>query len=230
MMKQIGSYLLLCSLVFCLRPVQGFGQQNSDAARKESEQANKQRDGQHDFDWEIGTWKIHIKRLQHPLAGSTTWSELDGTVVVRKIWDGRANLAEIVADGPGGHLEFLSLRLYNPTSHQWSLNFASGNGGSLSVPMVGEFRDGRGEFFDQEEFSGRTILVRFTFSAISANSGRSEQAFSDDGGKTWEVNWINTYTRVKSDADRPIRISEQLMDQPSLRDAPGCSTPAMQRQ
>jgi hypothetical protein len=157
------------------------------------------RDGQHDFDWEIGTWKNHVKRLQHPLTGSSTWTELDGTVVTRKVWDGRANLAEIDVKGPSGHLEFLSLRLYNPQSHQWSLNFASSNAGTLSVPMVGEFKNGRGEFYDQEPFGDRTIWVRFTFSAITAGSGHSEQAFSADGGKTWEVNWINTYTKV-SDA------------------------------
>ena len=141
-----------------------------------------------------------MSRLQHPLTGSTTWTELDGTVVVRKVWDGRANLAEIKADGPSGHLEFLSLRLYNPQARQWSLNFASSNGGTLSVPMIGEFKNGRGEFYDQESFNGRTILVRFIFSDISATSGRDEQTFSDDGGKTWEVNWINTHTRVNDES------------------------------
>ena len=171
-------------------------QQNSNSS-KTSPQAGG--DGQHDFDWEIGNWKIHIKRLQHPLTGSTTWTELDGTVVSRKIWDGSANLAEIDADGQGGHLQFLSLRLYNSQSHQWSLNFASSNSGTLSVPMFGEFKNGRGEFYDQEPFNPRIIWVRFTFSALSTNSGQSEQAFSDDGGKSWEVNWVNTYTRVKNE-------------------------------
>jgi hypothetical protein len=155
------------------------------------------RDGQHDFDWQLGSWKIHMQRLQHPLTGSTKWTELDGTVVVRKVWDGRANLAEIVTNGPSGHLEFLSLRLYNPQFHQWSLNFASSNSGTLGVPMIGEFKNGRGEFYDQETFNGRMILVRFVFTADSADSTRDEQSFSEDGGKTWEVNWINTAARIK---------------------------------
>jgi hypothetical protein len=49
------------------------------------------RDGQHDFDFNFGVWKTHIKRLLHPLSGSTESIELDGTVTVRKVWDGRAN-------------------------------------------------------------------------------------------------------------------------------------------
>jgi hypothetical protein len=167
----------------------------------DSQNASTGRDGQHDFDWQLGTWKVHMSRLQHPLTGSTSWAELDGTVVVRKIWDGRANLAEIEADGPASHLEFLSLRLYNPQAHQWSLNFSSSKGGTLSVPMIGEFKNGRGEFYDQESFNGRTILVRFVFSTLSPNSTRDEQAFSDDGGKNWEVNWINIHTRVSDGSD-----------------------------
>jgi hypothetical protein len=154
-------------------------------------------DGSHDFDWQIGSWKVHMRRLVHPLTGSSTWTELDGTVTVKKVWDGRSNLAEIVANGSSGHLELLSLRLYNPNSRQWTLNFASSSRGTLSVPMYGEFKNGRGEFYDQEMFNGRAILVRFVFSDITENSGRDEQAFSEDGGKTWEVNWVNTHTRVK---------------------------------
>ncbi|HTD75507.1 MAG TPA: hypothetical protein VK652_18405 [Steroidobacteraceae bacterium] len=160
-------------------------------------QAAAPRDGQHDFDFEIGTWKTHLKRLVHPLSGSTTWVELDGTTVVRKIWDGRANLAELETDASSGHLSVLSLRLYDPQARQWSLNTANAKAGTLGVPTVGEFKDGRGEFFDQETFNGRTILVRNVWSEITADSCRFEQAFSDDGGKTWEVNWIAVDTRVK---------------------------------
>lgn len=155
------------------------------------------RDGQHDFDFEIGVWKTHLKRLVHPLSGSTTWVELNGTTVVRKVWNGRANLAELETDAASGHLEVLSLRLYDPQSRQWSLNTANVKSGTLSVPTIGEFKDGRGEFFDQESFNGRTILVRNVWSDITADSCRFEQSFSDDGGKTWEVNWIAVDTRVK---------------------------------
>lgn len=156
------------------------------------------RDGQHDFDFEIGTWKTHVARLVHPLSDSHTWAAYDGTTVVRKVWDGRANLVELEVDGQAGHLELLSLRLYNPDAHQWSLNVASSHGGSLGVPTIGEFKDGRGEFIDQETFNGRAILVRFVISDIKPDSCHFEQAFSDDGGKTWEVNWIATDIRVKT--------------------------------
>jgi hypothetical protein len=154
------------------------------------------RDGRHDFDFEIGRWKTHLKRLVHPLTGSTTWVECDGISTDRKVWDGKANLLELEAHCPTSHFEGLSLRLYNPQSHQWSLNFSSSNDGTLSQPTIGEFRDGRGEFFDQEPFNGRAILVRFVISEIGPNSCRFEQSFSDDGGKTWEVNWIATDTRI----------------------------------
>jgi len=160
------------------------------------------RDGQHDFDFEIGTWKTHLSRLQHPLSGSKTWVDYDGTTSVRKVWDGRANLVELDVAGPGGRIEALSLRLYNPESHQWSLNFANRSGGSMSQPTIGEFRNGRGEFFDQETFNGRAILVRFVISDIAPDSCHFEQAFSEDGGKTWETNWIATDTRVKESGAR----------------------------
>jgi hypothetical protein len=165
------------------------------AQKGDPQAASTERNGQHDFDFDIGTWKTHLERLVHPLTGSTTWVKYEGTTVVRKVWDGRANLAELEADGPGGHLEVLSLRLYNPQSRQWSLNTANSRGGSLSVPTVGEFKNGRGEFFDQEEINGKMILVRNVWSNITPTSCRFEQLFSDDGGKTWEVNWIAVDTR-----------------------------------
>jgi hypothetical protein len=196
-LKHLPAYLLVCSLVVVLQPLRGLAQQNSDASRTTVQQTPTQRDGQHDFDFEIGTWKTHISRLLRPLAGSTTWIEFEGTSVVRKVWNGRANLVELEVDGPTGHIEGLSLRLYNPQAHQWSLNFANSNSGTLSQPTIGEFKNGRGEFFDQESFNGRTILVRNVWSDITPDSCRFEQAFSDDGGKTWEVNWIATDTRMK---------------------------------
>ena len=153
-------------------------------------------DGQHDFDWDIGRWKVHLRRLLHPLTGSTTWVEYQGTSVVRPVWSGRANLLELQVAGPSGNIEALSLRLYNPESRQWSLNFSNSSVGTLGQPTVGEFRDGRGEFFDQETIAGRAVLVRFVISDITADSCHFEQAFSVDGGQTWEVNWIATDTRI----------------------------------
>jgi len=161
-----------------------------------------QKDGQHDFDFEIGTWKTHLRRLQRPLSGSTTWVEYDGTTVVSKVLDGRANLVELKVDGPAGRLEGLSLRLYNPQARQWSLNFANISSGTLSAPSIGEFKDGRGEFFNQDTYNGRAILVRFFIIKITQDQYRFEQSFSEDGGKTWELNWLATDTRVKEGRGR----------------------------
>jgi hypothetical protein len=153
--------------------------------------------GQHDFDFELGSWKTHLRRRVHPLSGSNVWVEYDGTTVVRKVWDGRANLVELVADGPAGHFEGLSLRLYDPAANQWSLNFASSKSGQLATPAIGGFKDGRGEFTSRETLDGKPIVVRFVISPVGRDSCRFEQSFSADGGKTWEANWIAVDTRIK---------------------------------
>ena len=159
------------------------------------------RDGQHDFDFEVGSWKIHLKRLEHPLAGSSTWIDFDGTSVTRKVWDGRADLEEFEVASPTGHVEGLTLRLYNPQTHQWSLYWANSKNGTMGgPPNVGEFKNGRGEFLCQDTFNGRMILIRYVWSDITPTSAHFEQSFSDDGGKTWEVNWITDQTRVKDES------------------------------
>ncbi len=172
-------------------------ERKSAAAETPGSNRGDSRDRQRDFDWDIGTWKMQISRLSHPLTGSKSWFEMDGTTVNSKVWNGRANLAEVEADGAGSHLELLALRLYNAESHQWRVYFATSKVGVLSVPCIGEFKDGRGEFYDQEDLNGRSILVRFRIWPISNNTAQSEQAFSVDGGKTWETNWINKYARLE---------------------------------
>jgi hypothetical protein len=152
-------------------------------------------DPQHDFDFDLGSWKTHSSRLMHPLSGAKDWKDMDGGTVVTPIWGGRANLAEYKAEGPAGSVELLALRWYNPTSHQWNLDFATPGAGTLGTPGVGEFRNGRGDFYDTESIKGRYVLVRFSIWGISADTAQSEQAFSTDGGQTWEVNWVNKYTR-----------------------------------
>lgn len=159
------------------------------------------RDGQHDFDWDIGTWKTHQKRLLRPLTGSSTWVEYNGTDVVRKLWDG-GNMGRIAAEGPAGHLELFTVRLYDPDSHQWNIYFSHSGSGALGQPVVGEFKNGRGEFYDQEPYKGRAILVRFSVSDITSDSCHFEQAFSADGGKTWETNFIVTETLVKDEPNQ----------------------------
>jgi hypothetical protein len=106
---------------------------------------------------------------------------MSGTVHVRKIWNGRAQLEEIEADGSTGHFEGLTLFLYNPRAHQWGQYFVNSTVGVLNQPAIGEFTNGRGELFDQESFDGRAILVRFVWSDITPDSHQVEQSFSDNG-------------------------------------------------
>jgi hypothetical protein len=154
--------------------------------------------GEHDFDFEIGVWKTHLSRRLHPLTGSQSWVDYDGTTIVRPVWNGAGNLVELVVDGPAGHFEGLSLRLYNPQTRQWGLNFANRSDGQMVAPTIGGFRDGRGEFYQQDTLNGRAIFVRFVITKKSEDAIHFEQAFSADGGKTWEVNWIADDIRTAS--------------------------------
>jgi hypothetical protein len=196
--KNLRNFVLLFGAIFVLQVNDGFAQTKPDASKTIGAQTTaERRDGQKDFDFEIGTWKTHLKRRLNPLTGANNWVEYDGTTVVRKVWNGRANLVELDVSGTAGRIEALSLRLYNPESRQWSLNFSNVRGGVMTAPTVGEFKDGRGEFYNQETLGGRAILVRFVISDITPDSCHFEQAFSDDGGKTWEINWIADDKRVK---------------------------------
>jgi len=175
----------------------------------------------HDFDFNLGVWQTHVARLLHPLSGSSTWAEYDGTSVVSQIWSGRADILELEVDGPAGHIEGAGLRLYNPQSRQWSLNWTSSSNGQLQPVMYGQFVGERGEFFDHEVIDGKNVLVRNTFSDIAPDFSRFEQAYSSDGGRTWEANWIMTFARA-SDRDAAARTGESPPHQP-VRPAPFAS-------
>ena len=191
----------LCALASLLPSATALAQTASAGPTPPAMQAATPRDGQHDFDFEIGTWKVHLKKLQHPLTGSTTWIEFDGSIAARAVWDGRANFDEFQADSPSGHIEGLTLRLYNPQSRQWNLYWANPKDGTFSgPPQVGEFKNGIGEFYCQDTYNGRMILIRYVWSAITPNSAHFEQSFSTDGGKTWEVNWITDQTRTGTES------------------------------
>jgi len=155
------------------------------------------RDGRHDFDFNFGVWKTHIKRILDPLSGSTHSIELNGTVTVRKVWDGRAQLEEIETEGPNGHWEGSTLFLYNPEAHQWSQTFVDSKIGVLTPGLIGSFKDGRGELFAQDTFNDRSILIRGVWSDIKPDSHHFEESYSDDGGKTWAPAFIADLTRAK---------------------------------
>jgi hypothetical protein len=159
--------------------------------------AADQADGAHDFDFAFGTWRTRLARLQRPLTGSKEWVEYAGTTVVRKVWDGRAQLVELDVSGPAGRIEGLSLRLYDPETRRWSLNFANARGGGVYPPTIGGFAGRKGTFTSVETLDGRAVQVRFVITEVTPDEYRYEQAFSADQGKTWEVNWIATDTRVR---------------------------------
>jgi hypothetical protein len=157
-----------------------------------------QRDGSHDFDFLIGDWKAHVRRLPDRLNKSDVWVEYDGISNHKKLLDSNANFEEfdVTSADKKLHIKAQTLRLYNPTSHQWSIYLVDLDKGTLGLPpVVGGFAGNRGEFFDQEEYKGRAILVRYVWLNISPKSARMEQSFSADGGKTWEVNWICELSR-----------------------------------
>jgi len=190
-MQRAGWIISLIAVLVIAAPT-SFGEDK----RKESPAVV--RDGQHDFDFVFGRWKVHNRRLLKPLTGSNEWVEFEGTWVAKPIWEGRGNMDEFVVDAPSGRIYGTTVRLYNQKTGEWSLYWANAANGEFSLPAtVGHFTHGRGEFFDREEYNGRPIMVRYIWSNITPNSARWEQAFSVDGGKTWETNWVTENTRVK---------------------------------
>jgi hypothetical protein len=157
-----------------------------------------QRDGSHDFDFLIGDWTAHVRRLPDRLNNSNVWVEYDGISNHHKLLDSNANFEqfEVTSTDKKLHIKAQTLRLYNPETRQWSIYLVNLDKGTIDLPpVVGGFTGNRGEFFDQEPYKGRAILVRYLWLNISPKSARMEQSFSPDGGKTWEVNWICELSR-----------------------------------
>ena len=148
--------------------------------------------GQAAFDWELGEWATRVRVLTNPLTGEApVWAEFEGTTLVRALLGGRANFAEPSVRSANGAIEGGSLRLYNPRTRQWNVNYAGLRDGRLTAPVYGGFdAAGRGVFTGQDMLDGRAILVRFVMTRPSEDEAHFEQAYSADGGATWEVNWI----------------------------------------
>ena len=154
-------------------------------------------DASHDFDFEWGHWSMRVRRLEHPLDGSKRWYEFPADSHTVGLLGGLANLEQVHGEMPQGPLDGLTLRLYSPATKQWALYWANRKTGRLEQPMLGGFKDGRGEFYDQEDLGGRAIYVRYVWSNTHGNQPHFEQAFSDDGGKTWEANWVTDQQRAE---------------------------------
>ena len=153
-------------------------------------------DGRNDFDFLIGTWKVYHRLLTQRLKGSTEWIEFEGETVDRKIMNGLGNMDENIIHMKDGPVHAISLRLFNPASKEWSIHWSTDRMGVLDIPMTGGFKDGLGEFYSQETHDGTHVYSRFIWSKITADSCQWEQALSEDGGKTWETNWIMEFQRV----------------------------------
>lgn len=174
--------------------------------------AEAARDEQRDFDFEIGTWATEVRVLRNPLSGAPpVWAEYRGTSIVKALMDGRANSVELSVAGPAGKIEGVSLRLYDPARHMWSLNFASLRDGALTPPVHGGFgATGRGAFYGKDRLGDRPIEVRFEITQVSADEARFEQAFSADDGATWEVNWVAVDRRIKAAATLPADLAQAV--------------------
>ncbi len=155
-------------------------------------------DGQRDFEWETGTWRTAVRVLAEPLSESADeWLQFTGTSVVRPLSDRRANVVELEVSGPSGRIDGLNLRLYEPKVKRWSLTFVNIRDGLLTPAVYGGFHDDVGEFYGDDQLGGRPIKVRFLILRQGPNTARFEQAFSADGGTTWETNWIALDRRIR---------------------------------
>jgi hypothetical protein len=145
----------------------------------------------------MGSWRIHHRRLKERLAGNDEWEEFDGTSVAWSLLGGAGNVDDNVLELPSGTYRAVSLRSFDPATNLWSIWWLDGrNPRSIEPPVVGGFENGVGTFIGDDTFNGKPILVRFIWSHITATTCRWEQAFSPDGGATWEVNWIMESTRT----------------------------------
>jgi hypothetical protein len=155
--------------------------------------------GENDFDFFIGDWRVHHRRLKERLAGCREWVEFEGTSTARKILGGFGNIDDNVLDLPDGAYRAATLRAFDPATGLWSIWWLDGRRPHrLDVPVVGRFDSGTGLFYADDALNDVPIKVRFTWFAFDADTARWEQAFSDDGGNTWETNWTMDFVRLAS--------------------------------
>ena len=156
--------------------------------------------GARDFDFIHGSWVVRHRRLKDRLVGSLDWQEFGGSMVAEPILGGLGNFDRNVIDLPAGPYEACTLRLFDPRTFLWSIHWIDGRDPQVGPPVVGSFANGAGLFIGSDVLDGRPISVRFEWSRITASSARWEQAFSADGGDSWELNWEMDFRR--SEAER----------------------------
>jgi hypothetical protein len=152
--------------------------------------------GARDFDFLIGTFRVAHRRLRRRLAGDTGWAEFGGTMHAEPILGGLGNFDQNTIDLPEGAYQACTVRLFDGTTNLWSLHWIDGRHPKLDPPLVGRFAGGVGTFFGDDTLDGKPIRIRFLWSHITPAGARWEQAFSGDGGATWETNWIMDFVRA----------------------------------
>ena len=151
-----------------------------------------------DFDFFMGRWTVQNRRLTERLAGSDEWEEFESTSVAHPILGGLGNEDEFRTRHAGGFIG-MSFRFFDPVKRRWSIYWAdSRRPGELDPPVFGTFSGDIGVFEGEDEFEGRPIRVRFIWSGTRTRTPRWEQAFSVDGGETWETNWIMDFSPAKA--------------------------------
>ncbi len=148
-----------------------------------------------DFDFFVGCWKIHNRKLQRRLANCNDWTEFEALGECRKILNGFGNTDSFKTSFDGLPFEGMTLRLFNPQTRLWSIYWADSNVVVLDVPQIGSFDGKIGEFYARDVFEGKPIIVQFKWDASNAEVPVWSQAFSADDGKTWEWNWYMTFER-----------------------------------
>lgn len=155
--------------------------------------------GLHDFDFLVGEWRVHSRRLKEALAGSQEWYEFDGTIKSRPLMEGRANVDDTVFNLPQGIYRGVAPRAYDPKTAQWAIWWIDGRNpfGNLDPPVKGRFVNGVGTFLANDTLRGKPIKVRFIWSNITKTTAEWQQAYSPDDGKTWETNWKQKLERTR---------------------------------
>ena len=155
--------------------------------------------GVHDFDFLVGEWRVHSRKLKERLVGNQDWVEFDGTIRSMKLMDGFANVDDTVFNMPEGDYHGVAPRAYDPKTGLWAIWWIDARNphAALDPPVKGRFKDGVGTFYADDTLRGKPIKVRFTWSHITATTARWEQAFSPDGGKTWETNWTQKLEKIR---------------------------------
>jgi hypothetical protein len=215
-MHQSRTKIAKCALMVAPLLALGLGLPAPGAPAADSPPAaSAERSGEHDFDFLFGRWKVHLKRK---VTGTDRWTESDGYGIYRKVWGGRANLNEFFTENPNDRVEGLTLRTYNGVTHLWSLYWANSRDGILSSAQVGKFDHGQGEFYAQDNADGKGTLLRYVWSKITPTSAHFEQAFSENGGRSWEVNWISDMVRIGDAEDATSLGAGTVDEQPGQRD------------